>query len=62
MQVAFWFAVAVFLPTECSRRRSVSTSRLFGGNCILALDPHAFPRIYPVAERILICLVTEEQP
>ena len=34
------------------RRRSLATARLFAGKCILALVPHAFLSIYPVAGRI----------
>jgi hypothetical protein len=39
-------------PTTSTRQLPVNTTRLLAGNCILALLPHAFPRMYPVTERI----------
>jgi hypothetical protein len=35
-----------------NRKSTVNTTRLLAGNCILALLPHAFPRMYSVTERI----------
>ena len=43
------------LPVNREPSRSLPTTRLCVGNCILRLVPHAFPKMHPVAEQILIC-------